>query len=205
MKPKTRWSLLAILLLVAASSVLGVLLVRQTLETPTETATPVEPAPAPATQSFQLYFLAATGTHLLPENRDLPVCSDEDGCIAQLFTALAAGPQDPSLAPVLPPGTRVLGVRQEAGVVIADFSPELSTHHPGGSLSELMTVYALADTLAVNFPHLRQLTILIDGQPVETLKGHVALNRPIVADFQYTRPPATAETKPVAPAAVSHP
>jgi hypothetical protein len=75
-------------------------------------------------------------------------------------------------------------------VVIADFSRELASHHPGGSLTELMTVYALADTMAANFPHLRQLTILLEGKAVETLKGHLALGQPIVADFQYSRPPA---------------
>jgi hypothetical protein len=55
----------------------------------------------------------------------------------------------------------------------------------------LLTVYALADTVAVNFPHLRQLRILIEGGAVETLKGHVDLRQPLAPDFSLiVTPPA---------------
>ena len=46
-----------------------------------------------------------------------------------------------------------------------------------------MTIYGLADTLAVNFPHLRQMRVLVDGAPIATLKGHVDLRQPIHPDF----------------------
>jgi hypothetical protein len=41
----------------------------------------------------------------------------------------------------------------------------------------------LADTLAVNFPHLRQVLIKVEGASVTTLKGHVDLRQPIIPDF----------------------
>jgi hypothetical protein len=67
--------------------------------------------------------------------------------------------------------------------VNVDFSQELISAHPGGTQSELLTIYGLADTLAVNFPHLRQMRVLVDGVPVATLKGHVDLRQPISPDF----------------------
>ena len=46
---------------------------------------------------------------------------------------------------------------------------------------------ALADTLASNYPHIRQVRILIEGAEVESLKGHVDLRRPVPADFSLVR------------------
>jgi len=54
-------------------------------------------------------------------------------------------------------------------------------------MSELLTVQALANTLAANFPHIRQIRILIEGEPVQTLKGHVDLRGPIAAEFSPAR------------------
>ncbi len=64
----------------------------------------------------------------------------------------------------------------------------MAAAHPGGSISELFTVYGLANTLAVNFPHVRQVRILIEGEAVESLKGHVGLRDAVKADFRYSRP-----------------
>ena len=54
-------------------------------------------------------------------------------------------------------------------------------------------MYALVDSVAANFPHLRQLQILVDGEPRQTLKGHVDLSLPVKADFSWTRNPEEAE------------
>ena len=75
------------------------------------------------------------------------------------------------------------------GTASLDFSKGLLADHPGGSMPELLTVYGLADTLAENFPYVRQVRILVDGKPVPSIKGHVDLRRPVQADFNYTRPP----------------
>jgi hypothetical protein len=89
--------------------------------------------------------------------------------------------------PIMPAQTRVLGISEQNGVASVDFSGDLVAGHPGGSVSELFTLYGLADTLAENFPHIRQVRILIEGQPVESIKGHVDLRRPVAADFRLVR------------------
>lgn len=188
MKTKTlvRWSLIVVFVLVGA--VVGVTLVKQNLQTPEPETIEQQTEALPMFQEFQLMFTAQDGSHLVPESRALPACEEENLCIQRLFSALAEGPVEDSL-PVIPEGVQVLSVQQDAGVVIADFSADLIRLHPGGTLSELLTVYGLTNTLAVNFPHLRQLTILIDGQPVKTLKGHVSLETPVAADFAFSKPP----------------
>ena len=51
--------------------------------------------------------------------------------------------------------------------------------HPGGTLQELMTVYTIVNAVLTNLPDLQDVQILIGGQEVDTLAGHVDLRRPL--------------------------
>ncbi len=147
------------------------------------------PPPSIESRDIVLYFVDSEGFALVSEEQQIPGCNDERQCIAQTIEALSAGSQ--TLQPVLSERTRVLGVELDGDLVRIDFSRELVDRHPGGSLSELLTVYGVANTLAVNFPYLRRIQILIEGRVEPTLKGHVDISRPIRADFRYSYiPPA---------------
>jgi len=61
------------------------------------------------------------------------------------------------------------------GTAIADFSEALASEMPSGILSEQMAVDSIKSTLESNVPGLSRLKILIHGQEVETLAGHVDL------------------------------
>ncbi len=134
-----------------------------------------------------LYFASAQGEMLVAESRDI-VCLEEVECVRLTVQALVKGPQS-RLAPVLPDSTVVRGVEVQNGAAVIDFSRDLVSAHPGGSISELLTVYGVANTVAVNFPHIRQVRILVEGQVLETLKGHVGVREPVQADFRYSRSP----------------
>ena len=67
----------------------------------------------------------------------------------------------------------------------------MASTHPGGSLDELLTVYAIVDALTVNLPSITGVQILIDGKEVDTLAGHVDLRRPLPANRALIRPPAS--------------
>jgi len=153
-------------------------------------ARPVAPQEqaVPVRREAVLYFAHPEGTGLIAEARDLPQCTELEVCLTQLVEALIAGPRG-NLVPLFPPRTVVRSVQVAEGIATVDFSRELATDHPGGSMTELLTVYALADTLAVNYPHVRQVRIVLEGQPVETLKGHIDLRNPVAADFRYTQSP----------------
>jgi hypothetical protein len=186
-RPKDRLLLWAFLIILVA---FGILVARKYLAT-----TPETPLPPPQGQQEQkqlreviLYFGAPDGTHLVPEAREIEDCLDETECIEGTVQALVNGPVG-DLVPILPSHTVVRGVTVEDTTAVVDFSSDLISGHPGGSLSELLTVYGLADTLAADFPHIRQVRILVDGQAVDTLKGHMDLRQPISADFSFTHPP----------------
>jgi len=187
----TRLLLLALLLLLI---VFGGLVWRARQAPPPPTPQPVPERPVESREVI-LYFGAPDATHLEAEQRELDRCGEEQQCLEAIVRALVDGPRA-GLVPLLPPGTMLRRLTtDEDGLATLDFSRELMTGHPGGSMSELLTVYALADTLAANFPYIRQIRILIEGEPVETLKGHVDLRHPVSADFAYTRAPQDTELR----------
>jgi hypothetical protein len=177
------WAFLLVLL------VFGGLLLRHFL------VVPAPPPPAAEAQrqlrTVTLYFAAADGSGLVAEGREIADCLVENDCLQGTVQALLDGPIG-SLTPVLPPHAVLRGIYVVGGEVQVDFDRALIDSHPGGSWGELLTVYALADTIAVNFPHLRQLRILVEGDAVETLRGHVDLRQPVAPDFNLVLAPAGA-------------
>lgn len=133
-----------------------------------------------------LYFGDPQGMVLLAETREISGCQDSQACLEETIQALINGPIG-DLVPILPAHTRLRAVSEQDGLATVDFSSELISGHPGGSVSELFTAYGLANTLAENFPYIRQVRILVEGSEVASLKGHVDLREPISADFRFTR------------------
>lgn len=133
-----------------------------------------------------LYFGSQDGFSLVAEAREV-TDADEGTLVMEIVQELREGSRG-DLIPVLPPGTVLTGYGEQDGIATLDFNKDLIAAHPGGSMSELLTVYGLINTLAVNFPHIRKVNILVEGQAVETLKGHVDLRQPLAADFRYAGP-----------------
>lgn len=171
------WGALAVLVFVVGLLV-GYL---KTTEAPQPLPAAVE-NPAVTTREVILYFASADGQSLIAETRDIAECQQDEDCLRDTVKALISGSQG-EFAAILPAQVVLNDVSVEGSLVTVDFSPELISAHPGGTQSELLTVYGLANTFAVNYPHLRQMRVLVDGAPVATLKGHVDLRQPINPDF----------------------
>lgn len=183
---KDRWllALFVVILLLFALLATRKYLADQTPEGPIV----IEPQPVAsvAQREVLLYFAVPDAAVLEAEGREIADCRVEQDCLRGTVQALIDGPQG-NLAPVLPAQTILRQVTVEGDLVIVDFSRDFVNSHPGGSLSELLTVYSLVDSLAVNYPYVRQLRILVDGEPLQTIKGHVDLRSPVSADFSFTR------------------
>jgi len=83
----------------------------------------------------------------------------------------------------LPPDTTLRQVYVlDDGTAWVDFSAELRTGIGGGSTAERLAVYAVVDSVVLNVPEIGRVGILIDGNPVTTLNGHLDLRRPLVPD-----------------------
>lgn len=162
-------------------------------------------APAPVEQTLParevtLYFAEPQGRYLVPQQHSIPGCTDDRDCVNSLLVALIAGPKADAVA-VLPETTKILGIELEDDLARLNFSRQLVDHHPGGSLSELLTVHSLINSLSESFPYVRQLQILIDGETRESLKGHVRIDLPVTVDYAFTQPSVTGSEQPAATSA----
>jgi hypothetical protein len=84
---------------------------------------------------------------------------------------------------VIPKGTTLRAFFvTERGDAFVDLSRDVSTAHPGGSLTELLTVHAIVNAVTANLPAVQRVQILVDGREVDTLAGHVDVRRPLVRD-----------------------
>lgn len=140
-------------------------------------------------REIMLYFAAPSADYLLPETREIENCQEEEACLRDTIQALIDGPTTSSIA-ILPAQTVLRNIEVDGALATVDFNADLVSFHPGGSFSELMTVYGVTNTLAANFPYIRQVQFLIDGQRRESIRGHVGIAEPVTVDFRYSREPA---------------
>jgi spore germination protein GerM len=157
-----------------------------------EAASPETPAlsrsPAPAEEEgnqreITLFFQSADGEELVPETRKILLTPTVTEQARQAVRELVEGPQS-RLYPTLPADTEVREVfLGKDGTAYVDFSRALVDGHPGGSAAEIATVFSLVDTLTFNFPEIRRVRILVEGEERDTLKEHLDLRRSYVADM----------------------
>ena len=134
--------------------------------------------------SVRLYFQADERDGLLPEERAIAFSADLAQQIRTVVEELAKGPQTAGLLPTLPAGSRVLEVFVEAhGVAYVSLSPEAASGLPGGSRSELLTVYSIVNTVVTNFPAVKRVQLVVGDQLAASLGGHVDLTRPLPPDM----------------------
>jgi hypothetical protein len=119
---------------------------------------------------------------LKPVIVELPLSSDPMFRAKQVLNTLLAGPVDPE-ARTLPSDAALLAFYLlPDGTAVADFSEALGTSTPSGIQSEQLAVDSIARTLEANVPQVQRLKILIHGQEVDTLAGHLDLTQTFVVN-----------------------
>lgn len=129
-----------------------------------------------------LYF-ANTSGYLQAEQRTV---KKTPGIARQAINELCRGPQSQSLAATLPDGTRLLDINIKDGLCTVNFSRELVAKHSGGSGAEYATVYSIVNTLT-QFSSINQVQILVEGQVVDSIAGHLDVSVPITRDDEIIR------------------
>jgi hypothetical protein len=139
-------------------------------------------------------YWAAGPDSVAPVGIQLPLSADPVQRAKQVLQALIANPPT-SEQRTLPADTQLLAFYVLAdGTAVADFSDALSSETPSGILSEQLAVDSITQTLGSNVSELRELKILIHGQEVETLAGHLDLT-----GFFDLTPSATAQASQIQP------
>jgi hypothetical protein len=148
--------------------------------------------------NVKLFFETEDQSGLLSEDRSVPFTSDLSRQVRVVVEELIRGSETGLVRPV-DAGTRVHEVFVSAGgVAYLDLSGEAAASLKGGSRGELLSVYALVNSVTVNFPSIKRVQVLLDDRPVPTLAGHVDLSRPLAPDMTFLAP-APLSTPPPAP------
>jgi hypothetical protein len=146
---------------------------------------------APQVKTKMFWASNAQDGTLSPITVELPLASDPVLRAKQVLNTLLAGPVDTEFR-TLPPDAALLAFYLlPDGTGIADFSEALATSIPSGIVSEQLAVDSITRTLEANVPQVQRLKILIHGQEVDTLAGHVDLTIAFVVNTRAGQPVAT--------------
>jgi hypothetical protein len=159
----------------------------ETTEVPREVATDAPDAGRRIRAT--LFFVAEDGLTLIAVDAEVPFAASTADQARRLLEAQLGEAPEPYAQPIAE-GTTVRQIfLSDAGDAFVDLSREAITNHHGGSLDELFAVYAIVNTLTVNLPAVRQVQILVDGQEVDTLAGHIDLRHPLTRNLTWVRTP----------------
>ncbi len=183
-KPRREWAVLFIAFFVCAA-VLGALFFKKYEERRHQPATPQHPQEE-GTFTVTLYFASPDGGGLVREGREIDNCTDSADCVESVVNELINGPLG-DLAPTLPENTSIQDVQVNGDLAVVDLGEELVSGLPAGSNAEMMAAYSIVDSIAVNFPRIRQVKLLVGGKTLETLRGHLDLRAPLKPDFTLER------------------
>ena len=159
--------------------------------TPQQVASPETPAlsrnPVPTEEGNQrevtIFFQSPDSDELVPEIRKIFLTGSITDQARQTVKELINGPTS-RLLPTIPAGTELREIYLAAGgIAYVDLSQAFVDRHPGGSSAEIGTVFSLVDTLTYNFPEIRKVQILVEGEERATLKEHLDLSRAYLADM----------------------
>lgn len=125
--------------------------------------------------NIKVYYPDENATGLVAVEKSI---KDTDNKYQAAVEALMAGTDKKGLANVFPKKAKLLQVTVSGKVAKVDFSRELQKNFVGGSTGEEMLVGSVVNTLT-EFPEIQKVQILVDGQEVETLSGHMDLSQPL--------------------------
>ncbi len=120
----------------------------------------------------KLYFSDLNERFLIPENRHIAKMKSPADNVRELVVTLIGGPNTDLIA-TFPKDTDLRKVNVKNGIAYIDFGKNLIDLHPGGSASEMMTIYSLTNTITTNVPSVKKVKLLVDGKDLETIKGHI--------------------------------
>ena len=130
--------------------------------------------------AVRIYFPSNRGDGLISESRKILPSKNTEDRIKQILAHLLDGPTGGRVTAAVPKGTTLRQAYLASnGAAYVDFSAALKRGLNGGSMQETLTVYAIVNSVALNIRGVRSVGILVAGQPVESLNGHLDLRYPL--------------------------
>ena len=137
-----------------------------------------------------LYYVSGDGMRLVGVPRRLARRPNPTAQARAILEQQLTDPPAPLLSPI-PPGTALRAIYLTGdGDAFVDLTEEIALGHSGGSREELFTVYAIVNALTTNLAAVDAVQILVDGVEVDTLVGHVDLQRPLRQNLDLLEAPS---------------
>jgi hypothetical protein len=166
-----------------------------------ELTQPIAVNPGVPRAKVKLFWASGNGDGTLQDATvELPLSSEPVLRAKQVLNTLLAGPVDTDLRTLPPDAVLLAFYLLPDGTGVADFSEALATETPSGIQSEQMAVDSITRTLEADVPKVERLKILIHGQEVETLAGHLDLTGTFLVDTKAALGTPAAATPVAAPA-----
>ena len=136
---------------------------------------------------IHLYFADRNNSFLKSELRVMLQPDDPLEFGRTIVETLIKGPQK-GLIRTIPVGTELRAIYiGPDDVCYVDLSESIIKKHPGGTNSELLTIYSVVNSLILNVSEIKRVKLLIDGNEAPTLAGHINLQFPFKAHMLLIR------------------
>jgi spore germination protein GerM len=134
-----------------------------------------------------LYFAYKDIAFLASEERVIVHSDDIIEFGKRIIEALIKGPKEDFMR-TIPSGTalRAFYVTSD-GTAFVDLTQAAADNHPGGSISEILTIYSIVNSLILNISEVKTVKIMIAGRESITLAGHIDIRFPFKANMLLIR------------------
>ena len=134
-----------------------------------------------------IFYVSDDGGGLVASNRAVLYGATSVEQARRIIEAVVETPPEGRRS-AIPAGTTVRSVfLAGSGQAYVDLGGAIVSGHTGGSLDEALAVYAVVNALTVNLPGITTVQILVDGQQVDTLAGHIDLRYPLAKSLDWVR------------------
>ena len=134
-----------------------------------------------------LYFADRHYSFLRSEQRIMALSNDPTEFAKAIVESLIKGPQK-GLVRTIPAAAELRAIYiDSANICYVDLSETAKSQHPGGSNSELLTIYSIVNSLILNVSEIERVKLLVGGNESPTLAGHIDLQFPFKAHMLLIR------------------
>jgi hypothetical protein len=142
----------------------------------------LQSAQSPAARAAQrvLYYPAGENALLQEFAVSMPASGETELDMCDLLRRYLEGPPGPGQVLAFPENSGLRAAFLVDGQAIVDLTGPVRTG--GGTSTEASRVYGIVQTLHANFPEVKSVRILVDGQEVDTLLGHLDLSHPLAPE-----------------------
>lgn len=159
---------------------LGMAACRKGSGAPTPSAAQIARAPGAHAVQRVLYYPAGENALLSECPVSMPASGQTEADMSDLLKRYLDGPPGPGQFLAFPERSGLRAAFLVDGLAVVDLTGPVRSG--GGASTETARVYGIVQTLHANFPEVKSVRLLVDGQEVDTLLGHLDLSRPLVPE-----------------------